>query len=119
LPTRRSSDLKTMLDMLVASEYTAAPQRWATGVEIPLDPKTGLPMKTYQSGADRLWTAPNEQARLGQFQSGELKSYKDAVEMLVEHLGFVTRTPQYALQTMPEIPAAESIKVLELPLRTR
>src|SRR5690606_16802977 len=50
---------KTMLDMLVASEYTAAPQRWATGVEIPLDPKTGLPMKTYQSGADRLWTAPN------------------------------------------------------------
>lgn len=110
---------KTLLDMLVASEYTAAPQRWATGVEIPLDPKTGEPMKTYTSGADRLWTAPSGDARFGQFQAGELKAYTDGIETIVDHLAFITRTPQYALYKMSNFPSGESLKVVEMGLRSR
>lgn len=110
---------KTLLDMLVASEYTAAPQRWATGVEIPLDPKTGEPMKTYTSGADRLWTAPSGDARFGQFQAGELKAYTDGIETLVDHMAFITRTPTYALFRMSNFPSGESLKVVEMGLRSR
>lgn len=110
---------KTLLDMLVASEYTAAPQRWATGVEIPIDPKTGEPMKTYTSGADRLWTAPSGDARFGQFQAGELKAYTDGIETLVDHLAFITRTPQYALYKMSNFPSGESLKIVEMGLRSR
>ena len=110
---------KTMLDMMTASEYTAAPQRWATGVEIPLDPQTGEPMKSYQAGADRLWTAPNEQARFGQFASGQLSAYREAVELFVDHLAFITRTPQYALFRMANYPSGESLKTIETPLRSR
>jgi hypothetical protein len=110
---------KTLLDMLVASEYTAAPQRWATGVEIPLDPKTGEPMKTYKSGADRLWTAPSDQARFGQFPAGELSAYTSGIETIVDHLAFITRTPQYALYRMANFPSGESLKVVEMGLRSR
>ena len=111
--------VKTFLDMMTASEFTAAPQRWATGVEIPLDPKTGEPIKQYTAGADRLWTAPSEQAKFGQFPSGELQAYKDAIGELVEHLGFTTRTPTYALMREANYPSGEALRSAESPLRSR
>ena len=36
---------KLAKDMLVASEYGAFPQRWATGVEVPVDPETNEPIE--------------------------------------------------------------------------
>ena len=110
---------KTFLDMMVSSEYTAAPQRWATGVEIPLDPKTGEPMKVYEGGADRLWTAPSEGASFGQFEGGALDGYKDAISTLVDHLAFISRTPTYALMRENNYPAGEALKSAEGPLRQR
>jgi len=110
---------KTLLDMMTASEFTAAPQRWATGVEIPLDAQTGEPIKQYTAGADRLWTAPNELAKFGQFSSGELQAYKDAISVLVEHLGFDTRTPTYALMKEANYPSGEALRSAEAPLRGR
>lgn len=110
---------KTILDMMTASEFTAAPQRWATGVEIPLDPKTGEPITSYQSGADRLWTAPSETAKFGQFAAGDLSAYKEAITVLVDHLAFVTRTPVYALMREVNYPAGEALKSAEGPLRSR
>lgn len=110
---------KTFLDMMVASEYTAAPQRWATGVEIPLDPKTGEPLQSYQSGADQLWTAASEQAKFGQFVPGELNAYKVAIDTLVDHLVFVSRTPKYALAGESKYSSGENLRVIENPLRSR
>ena len=110
---------KTLLDMMVSSEFTAAPQRWATGVEIPLDPQTGDPVKVYEAGADRLWTAPHEKAQFGQFDGGDLKGYKEAVSTLVDHLAFVSRTPTYALMRENNFPAGEALKSAEGPLRQR
>lgn len=110
---------KTILDMMTASEFTAAPQRWATGVEIPLDPQTGEPIQAYTAGADRLWTAPNEAARFGQFNSGDLTAYKDAVAVLVDHLAFISRTPVYALMREVNYPSGESLRSAEAPLRSR
>ena len=110
---------KTILDMMTASEFTAAPQRWATGVEIPLDPQTGEPQESYTSGADRLWTAPSDGAKFGQFAAGDLSAYKDAVGVLVDHLAFVTRTPVYALMREVNYPSGESLKSAEAPLRSR
>lgn len=110
---------KTLLDLMTASEFTAAPQRYATGVEIPIDPQTGEPKKVYNAGADQLWTSPNEGARFGQFQSGDLKAYKEAIMTLVEHLAHTSRTPVYALLREDEWPAGEAMKTAEGPLRGR
>lgn len=110
---------KTFLDQLTASEYTAAPQRWATGVEIPLDPKTGEPVEAFKSGSHKLWTAPNEDASFGQFIPGDLSSYTSSIDSLVEHLAFVTRTPSYSLMKTVQYPSGEALRSAEAPLRSR
>lgn len=110
---------KTFLDMLTASEYTAAPQRWATGVEIPLDPKTGEPMEAFKAGNHKLWTAPSELAKFGQFAPGELNGYREAVDLLVDHLSFTTRTPSYALMKQVQYPSGPALASAEQPLRQR
>lgn len=110
---------KTFLDQLTASEYTAAPQRWATGVEIPLDPKTGEPMEAFKAGSHKLWTAPSEDARFGQFSPGDLSTYTSSIDSLVEHLAFVTRTPSYSLMKTVQYPSGEALRSAEAPLRSR
>ena len=110
---------KTILDMLTASEFTAEPQRFATGVEIPIDPQTGEPLETYKAGKQKLWTAPNEQAKFGQFAAGELESYTSAVDLLVDQLTFVTSTPSYAMMKTEEYPSGEALRSAEAPLRGR
>ena len=110
---------KTFLDMLTASEFTAAPQRWATGVEIPLDPQTGEPMEAFEAGAHKLWTAPSETAKFGQFSPGDLKGYREAIDTLVDHLAFVTRTPSYALMKQVQYPSGQALISAEQPLRQR
>lgn len=110
---------KEFLDMMVSSEYTAAPQRYATGVEIPLDPKTGKPLEAYKSGANQLWTAPNEAARFGQFSAGDLQAYVEAISVLVEHLASTSATPVHTLMSVANYPNGEQLKAAEMGLRSR
>lgn len=110
---------KSFLDMAVASEFTSAPQRWATGVEIPLDPKTGEPKSLYKAGGDTVWTAANEGASFGQFGAGSLQSFKSSLETLVEHLSVVSRTPMYYLMAMANWPSGEMLRSIEAALRQR
>ena len=110
---------KTFLDMAVASEFTAAPQRWATGIEIPLDPKTGEPMQTFRSGADNLWTAANDNAKFGQFQAGSVQAFTSGLDTMVEHLSVVSRTPMYYLMAQQNWPSGEALRSSEASLRQR
>ena len=110
---------KTFLDMMTASEFTAAPQRYATGVEVPLDPQTGEPTEAYKSGKNKLWTAPNDAAKFGQFTSGDMNGYRSSVDALVDHLAFTTATPSYALMKQAQYPSGEALRSAEGPLRGR
>ena len=110
---------KTFLDMAVASEFTSAPQRWATGVEVPLDPKTGEPKSLFKAGGDTVWTTSNDGGKFGQFQAGSIAGFKDAIDLLVEHLAVVSRTPLYYLQAQPNWPSGETLRSIEAALRQR
>lgn len=112
---------KTILDLLVSSEFTAAPQRWATGVEIPLDPKTGEPIETYKAGSNKLWTAPADTAKFGQFNGADLAGFNTALTALVERLAFDTRTPLHFLMSEDsrEIPSGDARKTAESAFRQR
>lgn len=110
---------KTFLDMMTASEFTAAPQRYATGVDIPIDPKTGDPHEAYKSGKSKLWTSPNEAAKFGQFTSGDMNGYRASIDGLVDHMAFDTATPSYALMKQAQYPSGEALRSAEGPLRGR
>jgi hypothetical protein len=112
---------KLCADMIVASEYAAFPQRWATGVEIPVyppgSPNAGQPMPEmmgFLSGADRVWTSEEFNARFGNFQTSDLTIYVKAIEMYVQHIAAQTRTPpHYLLGQSGSFPSGESLKATE------
>src|SRR5215831_15618132 len=65
---------KLCADMIVASEYAAYPQRWATGVDIPKypdgHPSAGQPLPSivsFLSGADKVMAVEDAQAAFGSF----------------------------------------------------
>lgn len=90
---------KLVTDMMVASEYVAMPQRYATGIEIPLDPITGEPIASekFLSYVGRIWTVEEPDAKFGEFQAGDLGNYVGAIGMLIQHLSAQTRTPPHYL----------------------
>lgn len=102
-------------DMIVASEFAAYPQRWATGIEIPTNPETGQRMAAqFLGGADRVWAAEATDAKFGNFAVSDLGIYVKAIEMLIQHVAAQTRTPpHYLLGAMGSFPSGESLKATE------
>lgn len=90
---------KLCLDLDVASEFTAAPQRYATGWDPPRDPKTGQPLKPAQQAAavSRMLAFPEPDTKVGQLPAGDPSAWTTAIEMYVRHLGAVTKTPPHYL----------------------
>ena len=104
---------KTVIDMLVASEFAAFRQRWATGVEIPED-SDGKPVESFISAVDRLWTVPDDNARFGEFNPSDLSQYVKVQENRVQSIAARTRTPpHYFLGQSGTFPSGESIKSAE------
>jgi Phage portal protein, SPP1 Gp6-like len=105
---------KLCSDMLVASEFAAFPQRWATGTEIERDPETGERKADFLSGVDRMWVVPDENARMGAFPVADLTIYVRAIEMLIQHIAAQTRTPpHYLLGSSGSFPSGESLQATE------
>lgn len=104
---------KLVADMLVASEYTAFPQRWATGVEVPKDDE-GNELEPFKAAIDRLWHVPNDEAKFGDFTASDLSTYVKAIENRVQSLASRSRTPpHYLLGQSGTFPSGESLKATE------
>lgn len=105
---------KTVADMLVASEYGAAPQRYATGISVPKDPKTGQDMPdAFPNLISRLWTSKSKDTSFGQFPQTDLTIFVKAIEMLVQHVASQSRTPPHYFYLSGQFPSGESIKSAE------
>ena len=102
-------------DMIVASEFAAFPQRWATGIELPVNPETGEKMApNFLGGADRVWGVESADARFGNFLVSDLGIYVRAIEMCIQHVAAQTRTPpHYLLGSSGTFPSGESLKATE------
>lgn len=105
---------KLLVDMLVASEFGAFRQRWATGMEIPVDPETNKPVEPFKSAVDHLWLARDPNVKFGEFEQTLLDSYVKAIETLIQHIASTTRTPpHYLLGQSGAFPSGESLKATE------
>lgn len=112
---------KLCTDMVVASEYASFRQRWATGVEIPKDPVTGLPNEAavgrFLSSVSRMWVVDDDKAQFGDFNVTDLSNYVRAIEMLIQHLAAQTRTPPHYLTSgLGQWPSGDSLKASEVGL---
>lgn len=107
---------KLLADMIVAAEYSAFRQRWATGVDIPRATDTDVTAEDFMAAVDRLWSTTAPDAKFGEFEQTDLTVYVKAVEMLVQHIASQTATPAHYLLNTGQLPSGESLRAAEAPL---
>ena len=109
---------KVLADAIVASEFGAFRQKWATGIEIPVDPDTNQEIEPFRIAMERFITAPpselgEEPARFGDFNATDLSNFTGFLDMLVMHVASHTRTPPHYLNASADRLSGESIKAAE------
>ncbi|MHB8398439.1 MAG: phage portal protein [Candidatus Limnocylindrales bacterium] len=105
---------KLGMDMLIAAEYAAFPRMWATGIDIPRDPETKEPIEDWRATVNRFFSTTSENAKFGTLESAELSQYAKAIEMYVQHIATISRTPMhYLLGQAGSFPSGESLKATE------
>jgi hypothetical protein len=88
---------RTLFNRLITQEFQSFRQRWATGMEPPLDPETGQPQNPFKPGASTIWMTADEQVKFGEFTEADLTRFIAAVESDVQQMAAITRTPPYYL----------------------
>lgn len=105
---------KLAVDGLVAAEYAAFRQRWATGIEVPKDPETGEDLEPWKPGIDRFMSTAAPDAKFGQFEATELANFTTAIDEKVQTIASTTRTPyHYFLRQGGQPPSGESLRSAE------
>lgn len=108
---------KLVADMLVASEFAAAPQRFVAGYTPKFDEQGNEIQPTWRPGAGRTWTAESNEdgtiPQFGQFQVADLSNFTKAIGMVIQHIASISRTPQHYLDSSADRLSGESIKAAE------
>lgn len=100
---------------LLAVELGAFRQRWATGLEVPVDPNTNQPVEPFKVALDRLWTTEDPDARFGSFDSTDVRPYLQAVSDAIGQLSSVSRIPTlyFNQSELSNPPSAASLEATE------
>jgi hypothetical protein len=112
---------KLCTDMLVASEFNAYPQRWATGLQVPTIGETDVPdtAALLKASQGHVWISDDGNTRFGQLAAGDLNNYVTGMETLIQHLAAQTRTPpHYLLAKMVNL-SGDALKAAETGLVAR
>jgi len=101
---------KSVLDMLVAMEFSAFRQRWAAGIEVDYDDE-GNAKAPFSSGVDKLWITGDSNARFGDFEAARLDQFLKVKDSFRVDIACVTGTPlHYFLQNSASFPSGESLR---------
>jgi hypothetical protein len=104
---------KSVLDMLVAMEFSAYRQRWAAGIEIEYD-ADGKAIAPFKSGIDHLWIATDPNSRFGDFEAAQLDQFLKVKDSFRIDIASVTGTPlHYLMPHMRGQPSGETLKKSE------
>lgn len=109
---------KALADMLVAMEYVALPQRWATGIEPEYDPVTNRERQV-EAGADRLLRVGNDRAAFGQFPAADLTQFLRVQDSFRIAVARASGTPLHyflVAEGAGGTPSGEALKTLEVRL---
>lgn len=109
---------KVSVDMLVASEHTARPRRYATGIELIEDEEGNV--KSPIDESDRMITVEDHEAKIGQLPGADLGGYQNAANLLLREISAVSGLPQHALGIGSDNPtSADAIRASEAALTAR
>ncbi|MEZ5421840.1 MAG: phage portal protein [Pyrinomonadaceae bacterium] len=105
---------KSVLDMLVAMEFAAFRQRWATGIEMEYDDQ-GNPKAPFAAGVEKLWVSENSEVKFGDFEAANLEQFLSVKDGFRTDISCQTGTPlHYFMLTGAAFPQSGiSIEKLE------
>jgi hypothetical protein len=97
---------------LIALQYAAFRQRWATGLAIPIDetgtpetnPNYGKPVEPFEAAVDRLWVAEDDTARFGDFAQTEVSGHAAMYDATVRSMAAIA-------QLSPNLMTGEMVNV--------
>lgn len=105
---------KLFADLLAVSEENTLPARYAEGYEPDVDPVTKQPRPpAFAKGPGTFWWLEDEQAKFGQFQPSSLDGVIAAIDMTIQHIASISRTPPHYLNSSADRLSGESIKAAE------
>ena len=84
---------KTLLDRMAMQDAGAFKAKWATGLQIPVDPATGEPVEPFKVAIDRLFVNENKDGKFGQFEAEDIRMMLQAVSDDVKHAAVLVATP--------------------------
>ncbi|MEU0659613.1 phage portal protein [Streptomyces lavendulocolor] len=103
---------KTIADRMMTQEFAAFPQKWVTGMEIPVD-ENGQDIEPFDVAVNKILIAEENGAKFGQFAAADLTGYLKGKEADVHDIAAITSTPpHYLLGSMVNM-AAEALKAAE------
>lgn len=97
----------------LAAWFAAYKQKWATGLEIPVDEETGEPIEPFNSAVDRLLATSNDKAKFGEFGATDLTNYIKSIESKIQMLSTVSRTPRHYLFQQGQSPSGDALRSAE------
>jgi hypothetical protein len=114
IPILRRID-KLTLDKLMTSEFASFKQKWATGLEVPVDPETGKRVEPFKAAVDKLWINTSAEGRFGTFDASDLAPYLSAIDAEISALAAISRVPAHYLvqSSLANPPSAESLIAAE------
>ena len=105
---------KSVCDMLVAMEFAAYRQRWATGLEVETDEEGKPKAPPFRPGVDRIFTAEGDAVKFGEFAETNLEQFLKVQEDLRAEIARVSGTPlHYLFITRGDFPSGEAMKSAE------
>lgn len=99
--------------MALAGYFGAHKQRWASGIPVMVDEKTGKGVEPFETDISKLWVAEGTDAKFGEFSQTDLDGYIKAIEQKVLHIAVTTRTPRHYLIEQGQSPSGDAIKSAE------
>lgn len=85
----------TTFGRMMAEEYSAFRQRWATGMVV--EDENGNPKAPFQAMVDKLWVAEDSDTKFGEFSQTDLSGYLGSAEATIKNMATMSQTPPHHL----------------------
>lgn len=91
IPQRRLNQVVFNTDSV--AEYGAFRQKWATGIEIPIDPVTGERTAPFEANVAKLFATPGADVKFGEFGISDMDPYIRLAQDIAAHMARLSRVP--------------------------
>jgi hypothetical protein len=97
----------TTFNTLMAGQYSAFRQRWATGMVVA--DEDGNAVTPFRAGVDRLWVSESTDTKFGEFSQTGLADYIADREAAIRHMSTISQVPPYHLLGLVANLSAEAL----------